>query len=88
MVKDVGNKPIPDVEVKILVIVINETGKEVASGLTNTQGRVKFCDMFQPKQEYLVIINDQYGKELWVGSFTTNEKSTADFPIIVKSEAQ
>jgi len=87
MVKTIGGEPIPNAGVKVyLAILINETGEQVAGGVTDSNGRVKFCGMFLPNENYLTIINDEYGNEIWVQMFATNEKATADFPIIVKQE--
>ena len=86
-VKTPDGNPVPNVKVNIYIaILINETGTEVASGATGPGGKVKFCDVFQPYKRYIAIVIDEYGNELWVESFTTNEKATADFPIIVRQE--
>jgi len=90
MAKTTGGNPIPNANVEIYVaVVINATGEKVASGKTGPSGKVKFCGMFQPNTEYKALIYDEaYVNQIWAGSFTTNERSTADFPVIVREEIE
>ena len=83
-VKDTNAQALKGVKVGIEVYVIGETGEPVVDGFTDKTGKVIFCDKFEPDTEYHVTIIDQTGIELWNGFFATNERSTADFPIIVK----
>jgi len=85
-VKTTGGHAVQGAKVDIYVSVINGTGEKVAEGSTDKTGKVKFCDKFQPNKEYGVTIIDQLGNLLWTGAFATNERSTADFPIIVRQE--
>jgi len=83
-VKNTGGQAMDGAKIGIYISIIGQTGDQVAEGLTDKTGKVKFCDKFQPDKEYYVTVMDPTGEELWSGLFATNEKSTADFPIIVK----
>lgn len=85
-VKNTDGQAVQDVKVGIYISIMNQTGDIVAEGLTDKTGKVRFCDKFQPNKEYYVTIIDPTGQELWSGLFATNERSTADFPIIVREE--
>ncbi|NIO44860.1 MAG: hypothetical protein GTN36_04905 [Candidatus Aenigmarchaeota archaeon] len=85
-VKDAGGKAMKGVTVQIYIAVYGETGDKVAEGITDTGGKLKFCDKFEPNEIYAVNVYDQTGNNLWSGLFSTNEKSTADFPVIIKQE--
>ncbi len=87
MVKTPDGKPVTNSNVDIhLAILIDVTGEKVASGKTDSGGRAKFCDVFEPNTRYKAIIYDKSGNNIWVGLFLTNERSTADFPVIVSQE--
>ncbi len=83
-IKDPGGKAIKDAEVEIYLVIVIEP-EVVASGKTGPGGKITFCDVFEPNKEYKVKVI-KAGEQLWVGTFTTNERSTADVPIIVKQE--
>ncbi len=83
-VKSSGGKATEGAKVDIYISVTGQTGDMVAEGLTGKTGKAIFCSGFQPDKEYYVIITSPTGEELWSGFFATNERSTADFPIIVK----
>ncbi len=87
MVKTAGGEPVPHATVEVSAVIVgNVTGEIVASGLTGPGGKVKLCDGFQANNWYSVLITDSTGELLWVGLFSTNERSTADFPVIVRQE--
>jgi hypothetical protein len=85
-VKNTGGQALQGAKVDIYISIYGETGEKVDDAFTDKSGKVKFCDKFEPNKEYLVRIYDQNGEQLWSGFFATNEKSTADFPIIVRQE--
>jgi len=85
-VKDVGGQTVSGAQVIVQISIMGQTGEKIAEGFTDKTGKVKFCDKFQPDKEYHVTVMDPTGEELWSGFFATNERSTADFPIIVKEE--
>jgi len=80
----------PVVGSKIDIFIVTVIGEEiVASGKTGRGGKITFCEAaFEPSTEYKVIVYDSVGEQLWSGSFTTNERRTADFPVIVRQEAE
>jgi len=83
-VKTGGGNPVENAKVEIfMAILVNQTGELVARGYTGPGGKIKFCEGFGPNIVYKVIVIDQYGDEIWAGYFETNERSTADFPVIV-----
>jgi len=87
MVKTPDGNPVPDVNVEIYIaILVDVTGEKIASGRTGPGGIVRFCDVFQPNKQYKALIYDKFGNKLWSGIFSTNERSTADFPVIVSQE--
>ena len=66
-----------------VIVVLNRTGNEVASGLTNENGRIEFCGYFLPNEGYdAFIMKGDLGGTV---HFTTNERSTASFPVIVRT---
>jgi hypothetical protein len=81
-VKDPGGNAIKDAEVEVYLVIIIEP-EVVASGKTGRGGKITFCDVFEPNKEYKVKVI-KAGEQLWVGTFTTNERSTADVPVIVR----
>ena len=86
-VKTPDGNPVLNAKVEIYATIkIEPTGDVIASDITGPGGKVKFCDIFNPNSEYGVIVIDEYGTRLWSGAFKTNERSTADFPIIVSQE--
>ncbi len=85
-VKSPGGKAIEGAVVEIYISIVGQEGEKVAKAFTDVGGKVRFCDMFQPDKEYRVIVKGPTGEELWSGFFATNERSTADFPIIVRQE--
>jgi len=87
-VKNIARQPLPNVKVDVyLAVVINETGEKVAEGMTGPGGRLKLCDVFTPNTYYLVIVWDKDGNQIWIGEFSTNERNTADVPVIVMKKS-
>jgi hypothetical protein len=85
-VKDAGGQAVQGTVVEIYISIFGEAGDKVAEAFTDMGGKVRFCDKFEPDKEYRVIVKGPTGEELWSGFFATNERSTADFPIIVRQE--
>jgi len=84
IVRDIEGVPIGNAIVNLYaVIVLGQTGEQIASGITDSKGMIMFCDVFKPNTNYAIIVIDQQGNELWSGVFTTNKKSTAEVPVIV-----
>jgi len=79
MVKTAGGQPVPEAAV---VVVISNTGDEIASGETSKTGKITFCDVFEPLEDYdLFVMKGDLGG---TAHFTTNERSTASSPVIVR----
>jgi len=85
-VKNPGGQPVPDAKVEIYIAVYGATGEKVDEAITDMGGKVRFCDKFQPNKEYVILVYKSTGEKLWEGFFATNERSTADFPVIVRQE--
>lgn len=85
-VKNTGGQAVHDAKVEIYIAIYGGTGEKVAEALTDMGGKVRFCDKFEPNKEYVIYVYDSTGNKLWEGLFATNERSTADFPIIVRQE--
>ena len=83
-IKDPGGKAVKDANVEVYLVVVTKP-EIVASGMTGRGGKITFCDVFEPDTEYRVEVN-KAGTPLWADTFTTNERSTADVPIIVREE--
>ena len=83
-IKSPGGKAIKDANVEIYLVIVIEP-EIVASGKTGPGGKITFCDVFEPNKEYMVKVI-KGAEQLWAGKFTTNERSTADVPVIVREE--
>jgi len=83
-VKNTDSQAASGVNVEIYMSVFSGTGEKIAEAYTDVGGKVRFCGIFEPNKDYEVKVYDSVGNKLWSGYFATNEKSTADFPIIVR----
>ncbi len=83
-VKNTDGQAAGGTKVEIYISVFSGIGEKIAEAYTDTGGKVVFCNKFEPNKEYEVKVYDSVGNNLWSGYFATNERSTADFPIIVR----
>lgn len=66
-----------------VAIIYTASGEQVASALTDKNGRAVICGSLLPNEDYTALILKEDLSAII--NFRTNEKSTAEFPVIVKT---
>ena len=85
-VKTVRGDPIPNAKVQVYATIVEDpSGQELITEYTGPGGKATICGVFQANSEYGLRIIDEAGTELYWGAFMTNERSTAEVPIRVRS---